>query len=292
MRGNGRIFKQKTSRFWWVQFYDGSGRKIRMSATSTSKTEATKFLRQKLAEIDGGNFVGPEQSRITVGDILDFVEADYKANGQDWGSIKYKARCVRERFGRFKATSVSETAIERFKSDLLAEGKAPATVNRHLALLRRAFRLAYERRLVSRAPHIQLLRELGNERVGFCERADLDAVIEHLPEEIQDIALFAFLAGWRRGEILKLQWCDVEFDPAGKPAAIRLPGTKTKNKCSRLLPLRGELLEVVGQRMKTRAVSSPGGETQLASNVFHRNGNPIKSFKGAWAAATKAAGLE
>ena len=93
--------------------------------------------------------------------------------------------------------------------------------------------------------------------------------------------------GWRtKSEILPLQWQHVDLH-AG---VVRLdPGT-TKNREGRVLVFKGldELrttLEgqwVEHQKLEARAALSPW--------VFHRKGKRIRSYRGAWLAACKAAG--
>src|SRR5512137_3152127 len=94
---------------------------------------------------------------------------------------------------------------------------ASATINRELELLRRALRLARDRQLLPSIPKVRVLPE-NNTRQGFFERPDLEAVVAALPDYLQDFTRFAYLTGWRKGEIISLKWTDVDQD-AG---AIRL----------------------------------------------------------------------
>jgi len=54
---------------------------------------------------------------------------------------------------------------------------------------------------ISTAPFIPRLSEVGNERQGFFETADFDAVFAKLPEYLRDLARFGFVTGWRKGSI-------------------------------------------------------------------------------------------
>ena len=44
----------------------------------------------------------------------------------------------------------------------------------------------------------------NNTRQGFFERPDLEAVVAALPGYLQDFTRFAYLTGWRKGEIIPL----------------------------------------------------------------------------------------
>ena len=88
--------------------------------------------------------------------------------------------------------------IGQYTAVRLAEGKQPATVNRELAALRRAFRLAVEQERLTHVPRIHLQAE-HNVREGFLSPATLEAVVAALPAHMQDATRFAYLSGWRKG---------------------------------------------------------------------------------------------
>ena len=76
-----------------------------------------------------------------------------------------------------------------------------------------------------------------------------------------------------------LEWRDVDL--AGK--VIRLRPEISKNKDGRLLPLQGELLEIIERAKQARQLSCP--------YVFHDNGQAIGDFRKVWKRACKQAGL-
>ncbi len=94
-------------------------------------------------------------------------------------------------FGDRRAVNLGAEAIDRYVQQCLDEGKAPATINRGMQLPAQAFRLAIERKRLSDAPKIRWLSEF-NARQGFFERAEFDALVKHLPEEIADFARFGY----------------------------------------------------------------------------------------------------
>src|SRR5918993_892092 len=87
---------------------------------------------------------------------------------------------------------------------------ANATINRELAALKRMFVLAIQGGKLLARPHIAMLLE-DNVRRGFFERAQFEAVREHLPAPLRGVATFAYVTGWRvQSEILPLQWHQVD----------------------------------------------------------------------------------
>jgi integrase len=131
---------------------------------------------------------------------------------------------------------------------------------------------------------------LNNARKGFFEESEFWALLEHLDEDLQPVMEFAFLTGWRiRSEVLPLKWgVNIDFG-AGE---VRLePGT-TKNDEGRVFPFSvlPELAELLArQKRRTQAIERSTGK--IVPWVFHREGNKIKSFRGAWDNAVTAAGI-
>jgi integrase len=108
---------------------------------------------------------------------------------------------------------LNETRIDRYIKVRLDAGRKPSTINRETQLLGQAFRLAASRRWVNRVPHIRRLPE-RNVRQGFFDVEKIDTVITHLPHYLQDFVRFAYLSGWRKGEIASLTWDDGTVKPA------------------------------------------------------------------------------
>jgi integrase len=115
--------------------------------------------------------------------------------------------------------------------------------------------------------------KVSNTRVGFFETAELERVLAELPEHLRAPVHFAKLTGWRRGEVVGLQWADVDF--AG--GEVRLWHSKNDEPRSfpfRALPPLQALLEE--QRERTRALERETG--RIVTHVFHRRGEPMHDF--------------
>jgi len=108
---------------------------------------------------------------------------------------------------------------------------------------------------------------------------------------LQDFARFAYLVGWRKGEIASLHWSDVDND------IIRLRPEHSKNGIGRSAPLHDsnfkitEVGEVIERRRSERTFKAKSGP-QLSAYVFHRKGSAIGDLRKAWATACAAAGLD
>jgi integrase len=176
-------------------------------------------------------------------------------------------------------------AIEAYITKRREEKKTNATINRELELLRRALRLAHDRQLLPSIPKVRVLPE-NNTRQGFFERPDLEAVVAALPDSLRDFTRFAYLTGWRKGEIISLKWTDVDRH-AG---AIRLRPEAAKTGRGRTLMLEGDLAELIDRRWEARLFEKDGN-ARVTELVFHRDGKPVGDFKKAWATACRTAGV-
>ncbi len=192
---------------------------------------------------------------------------------------------LRPFFGGMRADQVTTAVVHRYIAKRQSERKANGTINRELTMLRRAFSYATEVNppKVGKVPRISKLEE-GPPRKGFFELAEYEAMLVALPDEIKPVLTFAFATGCRKGEILGLQWSQVDF----LGGVIRLePGT-TKNKEGRTIPLGDELVAMLKMQRQIHDSYHPKSPW-----VFfrHGTGEQLNDFRGAWAAACKKCGL-
>ena len=284
-RGQGTIY-QRGSIFWIVYFF--RGKRHRESAKSTRRADAVKLLRRRMGEMGAGRLVGPDAERTTFDDLARMLVEDYTANERkSLRRVQTALTHLRPAFAFSRALDITTDRLNVYVSTRRAEHAAPATIKQELALLRRAFTLAIKAGHLAVRPAFPTIT-VNNTRTGFFERAEFEAVRDALPEAMQAVATFAYLTGWRKQEILGLQWRDVDLT-AG---VLRLePGT-TKNMEGRAFPFSAlpDLAALLRERREaTTAVERRTGE--LVPWVFHRNGRQIRAYHGAWRAACDRAGL-
>src|SRR2546425_4144123 len=155
------------------------------------------------------------------------------------------------------------------------------SVNNELAALRRGFKLAIEKRLLS-VMLIFKLPKVQNARSGFFEDGDLAAVLLELSADARrDVVEFLSRTGWRRKEGLLLQWSSVDRDGE----IIRLERARSKSGKPRTFPY-GRF-----PALKTLIEKRWAGRSGLY--VFQIDGQPIGlgALRCAWRRATRRAGL-
>lgn len=137
---------------------------------------------------------------------------------------------------------IDENLVAQFTTKMIRDDYQRSTVNRYLATLKRALRLAARWRIIDRVPGIELLAG-ENQREFVLSRDQQRDYFEACPEFLRNWAQFALETGMRRKELRSMKWSDVYVDPIGKAAAdtstCAEPSPRTRNAISPLLrPLR------------------------------------------------------
>jgi integrase len=240
---------------------------------------AKKLLKKRIGEVSQARLLGANQDRLTFDDLAQALLADYQINGRrSLRSARLSISHLRKFFGFDRAVDITTDRIKAYAADRQKAKAANASINRELAALKRMFSLAVEDGRLSHIPYIPTLEE-DNARQGFLDHSAFVSLRANLSEYLRDPITFLYLSGWRLGELKALEWRDVDL--AGN--VVRLRPEISKNKDGRLLPLSGELLEIMDRALANRRFDSPF--------VFNREGEPIGDFRKAWSSACKAAGL-
>ena len=279
-----RTGEGRTASTWWLQ-YSVRGKRYRESSGSTNRADAVKLLKRRIGEAAEGRPIGHDIEKTTFEDLGRILLDDYKANGrQSTRRAKSATQNLRRFFADSRAIDITEDRLNAYIVFRQEEKAANATINRELAALKRAFRLAGKK--VGMPPRIRMLRE-NNARKGFFEPEQFKAVLQHLPEDLKPVFEVAYITGWRvSSELLTRKWQHVDLAANW----LRLDPGESKNSEGRMFPLTPELRDVLSQQLeKTRQLEK--ATERVIPWVFHRNGKPIKDYYGAWDEACRLAGL-
>jgi integrase len=291
-RSGGSIYRRRESSMLWLKYYDAQGRPHRESTGTTNVQEAKRLLAIRVGAIAKGEPVAVNPHRVTVSGLLDDLVTDYTNNGQALGAIAPGVARLREAFGRWRAAEVTTAALRDYiarhqRTEMRPDGLSNGTLNRDLSALRRAYTLGVQATKVTARPYFPMLKE-APARKGFFERDQFEAVRRHLPADLQPVATFEYITGWRNeSEVYPLCWSE---HVSMAESVVRLNPGEAKNEEAREFPFTAELRALLeGQRAKTDALQRKLG--RIIPHVFHRNGRPIRDMRRAWATACKAAGL-
>ncbi len=270
----------KRGRVYWFTFVFNE-RRIQKSTKQGNRKAAIDIesaYRTALAKGEVGIAPAKKESR-TIGELLDGLKANYGANGKLSPQNRSLLARAKEDFESKLAAELTAEDVAKYIEGRKKEGAKNSSINRVTEVLRRAYKLAG-----IPAPQIERLSEAGNARQGFLSEADLDALISHLPADLQDFTRFAAACGMRKGEIAGLTWKMIEGDE------LRIPANICKNRTDRLLPLTGELAEIIERRRATMP-KEKNRTVQLCEFIFHRNGTAVAELRKSWQTAAISAGL-
>jgi site-specific recombinase XerD len=256
IRGAGLVYRptytdkgtgeRKTASTWWVQYYV-RGTRFRESSGSRNRTEAEKFLQRRLEAAAQGKPVGPKAGKATFEDLARILLDDYQANARrSLERVEDALGHLRGFFGGVVAVEITSDRIAGYISWRQDQRAASATINRELAALRRAFRLAQKTGMVAFRPEISTLHE-ERQPTGFFEADQYRAVLENLPEYLKPVIQTAYITGWRiKSEILSRQKQHLDL----QSGFLRLEREETSGGEERKFPLTPGMRELLVRQLE------------------------------------------
>ncbi|NGZ95327.1 MAG: site-specific integrase [Nitrospira sp. WS110] len=269
---------------WWMKYYR-DGRPFYESTGTTDKREAQRRLNERLGQIATGTYVGHHIERTLFEDLVEGIVQDYTLNRRK--SIRRLHDYLKhlgKRFHRRRASSITTDQIQQYVISRQGEGAQNGTINRELGCLKRMFKLALQHTppKVTRIPHIPKLEE-HNVRSGFASYEEFLAVRGALPDHGKVAVSLAYWLGLRIGEVLSLQWDQVDV----WSAKLFLRPLQTKTETPRVAYLPPDLVELLKDVKQRTEAEYPG-----CVWVCQRRGERVLSIKRAWKTACRRIGSE
>ncbi len=269
---------------WWMKYYR-DGRPFYESTRTTDRTEARRTLKACEGQVASGLHHGPKVDRTRFEDLVAGIRQDYALNERKSGRrLNDFIRHLTDHFKQLRASAITTDRIKSYVAKRRAEGAANGTINRELACLKRMFKLALQHtpQKVARIPHIPMLEE-HNVRSGFFSHEEYLAVRGALPDYAQIAVSIAYYTGLRIGEVLGLEWSQVDLHE-GKLALTPL---QTKTETPRIVYFPPDLHMVLTEAKRRHEAKYP-----TCPWVCHRFGKRLLEIRGSWHKACHRVGLE
>jgi integrase len=218
---------------------------------------------------------------MLVSELLDEYLRDCELRGARAMSHLRRQRAQAEAsLGQTAAAELSTRELYLLQRQLRERKYAPSTVNGVLGCLRAAFRFGVRVGLIGQMPLFPRALPDRPARRGVIEPEVYAAILAECPEWVRDPFAVLYATGWRRSEIVWLEWGEVDIE--GR--ALRLAPERSKNREPRVFPWMGIIPEVIARRTALRVVGLPF--------VFHREGRRLNntSFDRAFRDAATRAG--
>ena len=223
--GSGSIRKREVTRngkpyiYWEARVTVGhdpiTGKQIQRSISGKTQKEVAQRAREMAVEVDQGTYKAP--SKMTLGEWLDIWLKEYLGSVKPKTLESYQCQIenhIRPQLGSIKLDTLSTHAIQHFCNSLTDSGLSPKTVKIVHGVLHKALQqavaISYLRFNPSDAcilPRIERkeLKPLDDNAI----HQFMVAVKGHPYELLFLVTLFT---GMRQGEVLGLEWQDVDFE--------------------------------------------------------------------------------
>ena len=244
----------KRGQVWWMSF-SYKGEQKRFSTEATDKKVAEKIYHKVMTQVAEGKWLEklPEEDKMFK-EMMDKYLTEYSIYKTPSGHLRDKgiAKRLNAYFGNPLLKDVTPSTITDYKSFRKKEKACPATIERELGLLKRAFNLAVrEWEWCRDNPVSRVSRERFNNQVErWLSPEEESRLLAVCPEWLKDIIIFAMNTGMRQGEILGIEWSHVDL--FRKTATVM----RSKNGERRTIPLNQSALEVLKSKAKVRHIMS------------------------------------
>lgn len=209
-----RLFKRKNM---WYGDYTRYNKRIREPLNS-DKRVAEQILREKLVNIDKNNAGIPTD--INIGKLIDEYLNHSKATKKE-STYERDKICLKE----FKTminlgSKLSQIAqgigrlLDDYKARKLNAGGNPFTINIFIRTVKALLNQAFKWKYLNSNPlaGFKIVR-VGNEpRIRFLTDEEISNILGLCDQELKDVILTFIYSGLRAGELLFLEWEDVDFE--------------------------------------------------------------------------------
>jgi integrase len=282
----------KRGKYYYFKF-QWKGRMLYFSTGQSDARVATNLESKKrieLAEHRGG--IRKKKPVPTLHDylheaIIPWAEAQFTAvpKSLKWYRNEARVLCEYKPLADAQLDQIKESLVGGFKSWRLKQGRAIATVNSTIRVLRSTLRHAVEDGLLDVAPKIKVLKGANTRKFVVLpeqEQPYLDACTEPL----RTVATIILDAGLRPDECFRLRWEHVRFIDA-KRAVIVVAGTKTAA-AARPVPMTPRLRGILEIRRQQAGKPTTGWVFPakrakvghiVANTVYEPHTNAVKKIK-------------
>lgn len=241
---------------------DGRRKPIRKISPVNTRRGAEEYERQLRAELLAGTYEKepPKPTPTFIQFAAEFVESYAKVNTKP-SSVRSTTSILehhlRPFFGKHKLDEISLRGIERYKAKKLEAGLSKKSINNHLGVLGKMLRVAHEWELLPALPKIKLLKAPKPD-FRFLDFEEAERLVQAARSEPlwQTMIVVALNTGLRVGELLALQWDDLDLRRGEMHVRRSVVeghiGTPKSGK-SRKIPLNDKAVRVLKAHMHLRS---------------------------------------
>ncbi len=198
---------------WWMSFMY-QGQQVRRSTGTSDKRVADAILGKiKVQIIEGRFFEKPETQYRTLTELMDRYVNEHAARRANHRRELTSVKNLKAFFGNPTLDQITPKLIVAYKNRRYSDGVKPATMNRELATLKKAFNLArreWEWCSDNPVSRVSMERE-NNTRDRWLTVEEEARLLPAAAPWLRELMIFAIYTGMRMGEILALTWDGVDL---------------------------------------------------------------------------------
>jgi integrase len=226
--------------------------KMHYFATGQANADAARNLEsKKRTELAEGRALDRKKDAPTLraylhAAIIPWAEAQFVAvpKSLKWYRNESRVLCEYAPLANATLDQINESLVGGFKSWRLKNGKAIATVNSTIRVLRSTLSHAVDDKLLDFVPKIKILKG-ANVRKWVLLPEQEQAYLDACTEPLRTVATIILDAGLRPDEVFRLRWENVRFSDA----MLIVPGTKTAS-ALRPVPMTPRVRGIIESRWK------------------------------------------
>jgi len=260
------LFKRKDSQVYWIKISVG-GSVVQRSTGTTVKVEAQEYHDKLKADLWQQKKLGAKPVRSWRETVVRFLQetSDKRTHQQD----KDKLAWLHPYLGHLTLNDITVSVIDEIRQAKL-KGNTKSTANRYLSLVRSILNRAINWEWLDKAPRITMFKEPQG-RTRFLTIAEVQHLLKHLPEHLQDMVVFTLSCGLRYSNVLKLTWSQVDLNAAH----VWVAASSSKNGKALSIPLNAQALAVLTKQVgkhPTLVFTKGGKRIARANGKVWRNG--------------------
>ena len=211
-------------------------------------TQDWKALHERFPDCDRIRSFLPAGTGRTMDELFEAMEKEWVRKGcRSLTDMRSKGREVREFFAGKLVSDVlaRPEIIEQCLESFRKRGLSPASIQRKLAQIKRAFNFAFEKRKIKELPVFPEDEVEPTPRQTRFTDAEVDRLVAKLPERLKRAARLASLTGWRLNELLSRTRSHIDWEGG----VLNLDAESSKNGEARQFPLTPKVRAVLEEQL-------------------------------------------